>query len=527
MFQFIYGPPGSGKTTIGRKLAGNLELPFTDLDEVIENQAEMAIHEIFLQEGEAGFRKRERAALSEVLTQGYGVVALGGGALLNAENRSLVEKNGLVVCLRASLETLFGRLQAAQTIRPLLSVQRQTPGGKNHDGLYDRLQVLMEARDAHYDSFSLQLETSDFSPDLIVMATQRLFGAFRVSGMGPRYDVRVISNGLKYLGTLMKDRNLGGPVALVSDENVGGYYAQQVKQVLEMAGFDTKTIIIPAGEEFKTIQTVEELWSEFLRAGIERGSTVVALGGGVVSDLVGFATATYLRGVPWMVVPTSLLAMVDASLGGKTGADLPQGKNLVGAFYPPKLVLADSATLNTLPDDELRSGMAEVVKAGIIGDARLYSICKSGWETIQANWEDVIRRAMAVKIEVIQDDPFEKGRRASLNLGHTIGHAVEKVSAYRIRHGEAVAIGMVAEARLGEAVGVTGVGLADEIASVLHNLNLPTKLPDYLDRQNLLNVMRVDKKKSAGQVRFAFPVRIGEVRIGVSIPNLDMIMLNM
>ena len=253
----------------------------------------------------------------------------------------------------------------------------------------------------------------------------------------------------------------------------------------------------------------------------------MALGGGVVSDLVGFAAATYLRGVPWVVVPTSLLGMVDASLGGKTGADLPQGKNLVGAFYPPKLVLADSRTLNTLPDDELRSGMAEVVKAGIIGDGTLYVICKSGWETIKANWEEVIRSAMAVKIEVIQDDPFEKGRRAALNLGHTIGHAIEKVSAYRVRHGEAVAIGMVAEARLGEAVGVTEAGFADEIASVLQNLNLPTKLPDYLDRQNLLDVMRVDKKKSAGQVRFALPVRIEEVRIGVSIPNLDTIFLQL
>ena len=527
MFQFIYGPPGSGKTTIGKKLAESLELPFSDLDEVIEKQAGMAIPEIFLQEGEAGFRKRERAALSEVLTHGYGVVALGGGALLNAENRSLVEKNGKVVCLRASFETLLFRLQAAQTIRPLLAGQRSTPGSENHDGLYNRLQGLMEAREAHYDSFSLQLDTADISPDLIVVAAQRLFGAFRISGMGLSYDVRVISNGLSLLGTLMKNRNLGGPVALVSDENVGNYYARQVQQILEMAGYGVKAIIIPAGESFKTIETVKDLWSEFLGRGIERGSTIVALGGGVVSDLVGFAAATYLRGVPWVVVPTSLLGMVDASLGGKTGADLPQGKNLVGAFYPPKLVLADSRTLKTLPDDELRSGMAEVVKAGIIGDGTLYVICKSGWETIKANWEEVIRSAMAVKIEVIQDDPFEKGRRAALNLGHTIGHAIEKVSAYRVRHGEAVAIGMVAEARLGEAVGVTEAGFADEIASVLQNLNLPTKLPDYLDRQNLLDVMRVDKKKSAGQVRFALPVRIEEVRIGVSIPNIDTIFLQL
>ena len=246
-----------------------------------------------------------------------------------------------------------------------------------------------------------------------------------------------------------------------------------------------------------------------------------------MGDLVGFAAATFLRGVPWVVVPTSLLAMVDASLGGKTGADLPEGKNLIGAFYPTKLVLVDPITLNTLPEDELRSGLAEVVKAGIIGDPKLFSTCKSGWEALEANWDQVIREAMAVKIGVIQEDPFEKDRRASLNLGHTIGHAVEKVSAYRIRHGEAVAVGMVAEAQLGEFVGITDVGLAGEIESVLHRLNLPTKLPGDLDRHALLSAMRVDKKKARGRVLFSLPVRVGDVRTGVNIPNLESLFMNL
>ena len=524
MFQFLYGPPGSGKTTIGKKLAERLDLPFTDLDEVIENQSGMHIPEIFSQEGESGFRERERQALSDVLNNGQGVIALGGGTLLNDENRSHVERNGPVVCLRAPFETLFSRLQAAQTVRPLLGRAKTV---EVNDGFYHRLQSLLEVRKAHYDSFPLQLETDNISSDQVVETAQRLFGAFRVSGMGPDYDIRIISHGLKLIGNLLKERDLKGPVALVSDGNVGEYYTKSVIQALGAAGYAAKSIIIPAGEEYKTIDTVGSLWKQFLDAGIERGSTIIALGGGVVSDLVGFAAATYLRGVPWVVVPTSLLAMVDASLGGKTGADLPEGKNLIGAFYPPKLVLVDPITLNTLPREELCSGFAEVVKAAIIADPNLFSISKAGWQVIEANWDEVIRRAMAAKIEVIQADPFEKGIRASLNLGHTIGHAVEKVSAYQIRHGEAVAIGMVAEARLGDAIGISEAGLADEIESVLKNLNLPTRLPEDLDRQKILGAMRVDKKKAGGQVLFALPVRIGEVRIGINIPDLETLFLNL
>ena len=286
MFQFLYGPPGSGKTTIGKKLAERLKLPFTDLDEVIENHARQQIPEIFALEGEAGFREREHHALSEVITRKHGVIALGGGALLNAETRILVEKNGQVVCLRAPFETLLKRLQASQTVRPLLGREETV---ENKDGLYQRLRSLVESRGAHYDSFSRQLNTDNVSSDQLVEAAQQLFGAFRVSGMGPDYDVRVISHGLNLVGFLLKERDLGGPVAIVSDENVSNYYAQQAIQDLEIAGYEAKKIIIPAGEAFKTISTLGTLWKKFLEAGIERGSTVIALGGGVVGDLAGFA----------------------------------------------------------------------------------------------------------------------------------------------------------------------------------------------------------------------------------------------
>jgi 3-dehydroquinate synthetase len=237
----------------------------------------------------------------------------------------------------------------------------------------------------------------------------------------------------------------------------------------------------------------------------------------VVGDTAGFAAATFLRGVPWVALPTSLLAMVDASLGGKTGVDLPEGKNLVGAFHPPRLVLADPQSLDTLPEAELRSGMAEVVKAGVIGDPELFNLCAHGWGELRSNLGEVVRRAMAVKISVIEEDPYEKSSRAALNLGHTLGHAVELVSDFQLRHGEAVAIGMVAEARLAERLEIAEPGLADEIERVLKGLGLPVDIPGGINRQAVLSAIQVDKKRLDGSVRFVLPVRLGEVRVGVNV----------
>jgi len=257
----------------------------------------------------------------------------------------------------------------------------------------------------------------------------------------------------------------------------------------------------------------------------------MALGGGVVGDLAGFAAGTFLRGVPWVGVPTSLLAMVDASLGGKTGADLPQGKNLIGAFYPPRLVLADPEVLETLPEAEFVSGMAEVVKHGVIDDPELFETCldfRSLCEALRAreerdfgSLEEIIRRAMAVKIHIIEEDPYEKGIRASLNFGHTVGHGVELVSEFKVRHGEAVAIGMVGETRMAEQIGLAQAGLSDDIASVLNNLGLPTEIPPDLDRDAIIAAVQRDKKKADGVVRFALPAAIGKVRVGVEVNDWE------
>ena len=519
---FLYGPSGSGKSTLGRLLAESLAMPFVDLDESIERQTGQAIPQIFRSQGEAGFRRQEKKALLSVLDEPHGIVALGGGALLDEVNRRMVEAAGPVLCLHTPLENLQQRLAQSMVERPLLQ-PAQTDPNLGAPYLRQNLENLLARRAAHYQSFRLQLDTSPSDLSELVFAAQTRAGAFRVTGMGSAYDVRVVHHGLGQLGSELSLRGLSGPVMVVSDENVAGFYGEQVLEALREGGLQSSLFTLEPGEQHKSMASVQAMWQAFLESGIERGSTILALGGGVVGDLAGFAAATYLRGVRWVIVPTSLLAMVDSSLGGKTGADLPQGKNLIGAFYPPKLVFADPKVLDTLPRKELRAGMAEVVKAGVVGDARLFELCCAGWETVNAHRDEIVKRAMAVKIRVIQDDPYESGRRASLNLGHSVGHAVEHASGYRLSHGEAVAIGMVVEACLAEKLGLAEAGLAQTIRVSLESLELPVAIPSSLDRQKILAAMQVDKKRSQGKVRFALPIDIGKVKTGVVLDNLQAI----
>ena len=240
----------------------------------------------------------------------------------------------------------------------------------------------------------------------------------------------------------------------------------------------------------------------------------------MTGDLAGFAASTYMRGIDWVGVPTTLLAMVDSSIGGKTGVNLPDGKNLAGSFHNPRLVLADPQVLGTLPHRDLCAGMAEVVKHGIIGDPELFSIVEHGWEPSRLHLGDVIRRALAVKIRIVEEDPLEQGVRAALNLGHTIGHAVEVASDYALRHGEAVAIGLVAEAQLAEALDVARAGVARQIRLALRSLSLPVAIPDHIPHETIVRVMSADKKKSAGTVRFTLPAAVGDVRTGIEVRDL-------
>jgi len=333
-------------------------------------------------------------------------------------------------------------------------------------------------------------------------------GVSRLKGPGDLYPILVGEGVLAQVGQQLKRRGLAGRCAVATNPTVGHYYAERVLQSLTEAGLQPVLCEIPDGEQFKTLETVVSLYNQFLAAGLERKSPVLALGGGVVGDTVGFAAATFLRGLPLVQVPTTLLAMVDSSVGGKTGVDLPQGKNLVGAFKQPELVLIDPEVLSTLPPAEFRSGLAEVVKHGIIDSPRLFKALEGGKFTLDWMLDEAIR----VKIRVVEEDPFEQGRRAILNLGHTFAHAFEQLSNYELRHGYAVSIGIACATRLSLNLKYCSPAEARSILELLQFLEMPTEVPAH-SPEAIWQAMGADKKKQAGRLRFILPRAVGDVDI--------------
>jgi 3-dehydroquinate synthase len=300
--------------------------------------------------------------------------------------------------------------------------------------------------------------------------------------------------------------------AIVTDTNVGPHYAGRAAAAL--AALDPAVVTVPAGETHKTRDTWARVTDDLLAHGLGRDSVIVALGGGVIGDLAGFVAATYMRGVPLVQVPTSLIAMVDAAIGGKTGVDVPAGKNLVGAFHAAQFVVVDPDLLATLPDREFRGGLAEAVKHGAIADAEYFAFVAAragalheAQRTNPADVLQVIERSVATKSAVVTRDPSERGERKILNFGHTLGHAIEAASRYELRHGEAIAIGMVLEARLGESLRVTAPGTAAALTAALARAGLP--VTTTLDATDLVARTHADKKKLAGRVEYSLPAAIG------------------
>jgi len=332
------------------------------------------------------------------------------------------------------------------------------------------------------------------------------------------YVVIVESGALDSLGWRIASTMSASSVVIVTNPVVGRRYGSRVEESISKAGMRIGRITIPSGERFKTIRTLERVLKEMVESGADRRSVVVALGGGVVGDVAGFAAAVYMRGIKCVQVPTTLLAMVDASVGGKTGVDLPSGKNLVGAFHQPSMVVADLDALRTLPGRELRAGLAEVVKHGIIYDQKLFDFTLEKAASLLAGTPDavehVVQRSVEIKREVVQKDERESGLRAILNFGHTIGHAIESVTGYaQYKHGEAVAIGMVAEARLSEAIGLGEAGLTRQVCEAVCSLRLPTAIPANLSAEEIAAAMGRDKKTVGGELRFALPDRIGHCSV--------------
>lgn len=504
----LTGFMGTGKTTVGRLLAARLDRPFIDMDDQLQTHFGKPIREVFAQEGEAHFRTAEAQLCAQLAQQAGLVISTGGGALVSADNRTTLGATGVLLCLTANMDEILRRV-AATGERPLLNVpemeQRQ------------RIQELLNSRRTAYGAIPHQIDTSGYSPEALVeQIVETLQGDAEVTGMtrltvrGPSesYHICIGEGILEAAGQLLVHRGLRpGPAAVVTNAQVAPHHGERLLASLRSTGFQPTLCLVPEGEQHKTLATIATLYDQFLAAELDRRSPIIALGGGVIGDMTGFAAATYLRGAPFVQIPTTLLSMVDASVGGKTGVDLPQGKNLVGAFKQPHVVLMDVDVLQTLPAAEFRAGLAEVIKHGIIGAPDLFVQFEEQGPT---SLKHLVTEAVRVKIKIVEEDPFEQGRRAVLNLGHTFGHALEQVSNFSIRHGEGVAVGMVAATHMAAAIGRCDAGLIERVRTVLERVGLPVRLPGY-DLEEVIAAMGHDKKRAGKTLRFVIPQALGDV----------------
>lgn len=532
---FLFGLSGSGKSTVGRILAERLDIPLFDIDALIEQECGERIHSIFVRHGEEYFRGCESRLLAQVARNRNGaVVATGGGIIVRQENRSLLAESGVRVCLSVDPETALERLKAQQAaalargelpeIRPLLA-------GSNP---LATLETLLATRSAWYEEADIICSTQDKSAERVaqeVIAQLIGFGHFhspdslppivRQVHVGEGYDAVVDWGGLGRLAYYLSQLQLPLRVFLVTDSNVGDLYAQAVMRNLVSGGFEPYLYTVPAGEASKSQSQLSAIYDWLIEHHAERREAIVALGGGVVGDLAGYAAATYLRGVPLVQIPTSLLAQVDAAIGGKTGINHTRGKNLIGAFYQPRLVLADPATLLTLPVRERTEGWAEVVKYGIILDTELFTQLEAHADILRefshlpaALLCQIVARCIDLKASVIEQDEREQGRRAILNYGHTVAHALENIAGYgKWLHGEAVSLGMVVAAALAQHAGMFSAEEAARQRHLLQALGLPIACSGSVLAQDILAAMQVDKKVADKQVRWVMPRRIGEVTI--------------
>jgi shikimate kinase/3-dehydroquinate synthase len=499
----LFGPPGVGKTAVGRRLAEVLDRPFIDTDAQIEGMVGKTIESIFDQDGEAAFRALERRLAMSLAAGAGSVIAAGGGTLLDPDVKRAVDAGSSVVFLDCDIDELLARMDG-QEHRPLLAVEKK-----------DALRSLMARRAAAYADFPVRVDTTGRGLDEVVMLVNKVVDSppprnWEVAQPPHAYTVGIGAGSWAGLTQALMDRNIDGPFVVISDSNVRALYADAIR---EMTG--ASVLAFPAGETSKTLAMVEHLGQACLESGLDRGGAIISLGGGVASDIAGFVAATYMRGVRWVALPTSLLAMIDASVGGKVGVDLAGGKNLMGAFHPPDLVLSDTQALGTLPMDEMRAGMTELIKAALVGDPTLFDWLRTDGAQPTLHW---LERALAVKIAIVERDPFERGERAALNLGHTVGHALERATGYALRHGEAVAVGLVAESRMAERTGLAAEGLANQVEEILSRVGLPTRIAG-VPVFEVIQAMTSDKKRRAGETRFSLPIRPGEIRVGCSLPE--------
>jgi shikimate kinase/3-dehydroquinate synthase len=495
----LVGLMGAGKTTIGRRCAELLGRPLVDTDDLVAKASGLSVPEIFAREGEPGFRAREREAVAVACGGPPAVIACGGGAVLDPVSRARLRADGVVVWLDAPAEVLAARIGDGSA-RPLLA------GGAPPAEVLACL--ARERRGAYEAAAHLRVDAAT-DPDAVAAAVLEGFRAApgRAPGaawvrvdVAPRpYDVVVGPEAWEVLPAVVGDRR----VVAVATEHGLEPLAARAAEILAGAGVAVVHTVIDGGEAAKTLATVEAIARSWASGGLLRGDAAVAVGGGMVGDTVGLAAAVYHRGIDVVQLPTTLLAMVDAAIGGKTAVNLPEGKNLVGAFHHPLAVLADPTVLTTLSEREYRCGLGEVAKYALAGDDALARLLVERAEEVEARdpavLGEVVVASARAKAAVVAADPEERsGRRALLNYGHTLAHALETLGGYALRHGEAVAVGLVFAAELAVALERVPPAAAEHHRTVLRAVGLPVIAPAGLAAGDLVDLMRRDKKASGG-----------------------------
>ena len=546
----LVGLMGCGKSSTGRCLARRLGLEFVDADCEIECAAGMTISEIFEKHGEAYFRDGERRVMARLLGDGPRVIATGGGAFLNEQTRARIAAAGLSVWLKADFDVLWRRVRR-RTTRPLLKtddpertlralMERRYP-------IYERADVTVLSRDGPHEAvvddavaaiefhlrFSHEVPTAAMPPAVPSPPAAAAVHRVPVELPGRGYEILIASSLVHDAGARIAGLAPGAGCAIVTDDNVARHHLAPLEASLERHGIRYVTVIVRPGEGSKSYAVFEKVCDAILAAGLERGDLVLALGGGVVGDLAGFAAASVRRGMRLVQIPTSLLAQVDSSVGGKTGINSPLGKNLIGAFHQPSLVIADPEVLHTLPSREFAAGYAEIVKWALIGDPAFFDWLDGHRAEIFAGGAAraaAVAKACAGKAGVVVRDERESGERALLNLGHTFGHAFERLTNYdgeRLVHGEGVAIGIACAFRFSHRLGLCGALDVARVEAHLAAAGLPTRIAEIpgfdATPAAVLETMRQDKKVERGALTFILVRGIGQAFVAKSISPDDVL----
>jgi len=532
----LTGFSGTGKSLVAKEIAQRLNWGFVDTDVEIVKLAGKPISEIFQQDGESKFRELERQVIEKTCQQKRLVIAIGGGAIINLRNYELLTKSGFIFCLEAKPETIHQRLfqngtyDSRAEVRPLLAEENPM----------ESIRQLKISRQPYYANVDWTIHTDILNISQVareVIRGWKLLCSVRndidkdvacwVRTATQDYPVFVGCGLLDKLGEKVEKLGSSGRVVIISDETVFSIYGHKVEEVLRKVGLIVDSFVVPSGEENKTIDSAIKIYDFLVEKQVERGDILIALGGGMVGDLAGFVAATFLRGISWVQVPTSLVAMVDASIGGKVGINHSLGKNLIGTFYQPSFVLADCRTLVSLPQRELTSGWAEVIKYGLIMDEGFLGFLETNVNKLTelelATVHQAIVRSATIKAQIVSEDEKEVGKRIILNYGHTIAHGLEAASQYRqFLHGEAVAIGMMGAAKLSQKRGLLSVKAVEWQRSLLQKFGLAVSFTG-LDLVDITEAMKLDKKVKAKEIRWVLLQNLGSATIRSNVPQQDVL----